>query len=157
MLKPDHPFVAAFDPMAFFGRPTLGHGIVRDLTGRVVRRCIIETRAENATEYGALHFDETYLFDDGSPPDEMHWVVRREGPESFDAKEISVFGPLHSKLRGPEWKLRFHRQPAPPSRDPRMLYDVTFNQIVPELVTKQVNLRLLGVTIARMWAFHRHI
>ena len=155
MLKPTAPFVTSIDPIRFFDGDTLGRGIVCGLSGKLIRRCIIRTRGEAASEYGALHFDESYTFDDGSPDDTMHWAISRGAVDAFDASEISVFGKVQSQLNGTRWKLGFNRQSPPPAKEPRFRYEVCFDQVSEDVVTKLVRITLLGVPVARMWAYHR--
>lgn len=141
----------AFDPVAFFTGRTLGAGVVTDFTGRVVRRCTIETRGEISAEFGSLHFDERYLFDDGTPDDVMNWALAWRGSE-FEAREPSVDGALTSAVEGPTWRLKFKRLQSPP-----LVYHVAFHLTEADLVLKQVELKRLGFTLARMAAYHRTV
>ena len=142
-------FSQTFDPLQFFQLPTLGSGAVIDLTGRLVRRCIIETRGEPSPEFGALHFDERYIYDDGTPDDVMHWAVNRVG-ERLEAHEPSVEGAVASTLDGVRWRVVFRRmEPA------ALTFDVTFIQVAPDTVIKLVKLKRFGLTLARLHGFHR--
>ena len=157
MLKPAHPFVNSIDPMRFFDGETIGHGIVCGMGGKLIRRCIIKTTGEAASEYGAMHFDENYIFDDGSPDDTMHWAVSRGSVDAFDASEISVFGKVKSQLTGSRWKIAFDCQSPPPAKEPRFRYEVCFDQVTEDVVTKLVRIKLFGVPVARMWAYHQRV
>ena len=157
MLQAATPFITTFDPVGFFAGKTLGHGVVLGPTGRVLKRVVIETEGEEASEPGVLNFDERYVFDDGTPEDLMHWAVRRPSPDVFDVSEVSVLGPLRSTLRGSEWKVVFTRQPAPPSKTPSMRYEAIFNQVSDDVVTKRVKVKLFGLPVGVLWGYHRKV
>ena len=157
MLQAASPFVTTFDPIAFFASKTVGQGVVLGPTGRVMKRVIIETEGEEASEFGVLNFDERYLFDDGTPEDLMHWAIRRPSPEVFDVSEVSVVGPMRSVLKGTQWWVAFARQPPPPSKTPAMRYEATFNQVSEDVVTKRVKVKLLGLTVGVLWGHHRRL
>lgn len=144
-------FPGDFDPVRFFQTPTLGAAAVVDFTGRLVRRCVIETQGELSESYGALHFDERYMFDDGSPEDVMHWAVSWSG-ERFEAHEPSVVGEVKSKLEGCRWRVVFQRvSPA------TLTFDATFLQVQEDTVLKLVQIKRFGLTLARLQGFHRHV
>ena len=102
-------FAERFDPLAFFSNPTRGAAVITDVAGRLIRRCVIETTAEPNPEFDALHFDERFHFDDGTPTDVLNWAVRWDADGKFEALEPSVDGELKSTLAGAAWKLRFRR------------------------------------------------
>ena len=144
-------FPDAFDPSQFFQRPTLGSAAIVDFTGRLVRRCVIETGGEPSSEFGCLHFDERYIYDDGTPDDVMHWAVNWTG-DRFEAHEPSVVGPVKSTLGGCRWRVVFQRlSPA------ALTFDATFLQVQPDTVLKLVKVKRFGLTLARMTGFHRHV
>ncbi len=141
-------FSEKFDPLSFFEAPTFGAATVVDFTGRLLRRCTVTTQSEPNVEFGSLHFDERFTFDDGSPDDVMNWAVKHTD-QGIDAREPSVDGELWSHLDGPTWRLRFRRLSGLP-----MIYKVTFTQVTPTIVLKLVRLQRFGVTLARMDGFH---
>lgn len=151
MASSEGAFPTAFDPLSFFETPTLGSGVILDFTGRLVRRCIIETSSEASPEFGSLHFDERYLYDDGTADDAMHWAVSWSG-DRFEAHEPSVVGEVKSRLEGCRWRVVFQRlSPA------ALTYDATFLQVQPDTVLKLVKIKRLGLTLARLSGFHRHV
>lgn len=152
------PFPTTFDPAAFFGGRTTGHGVVRSPLGRIVRRCRIETQGAEAPEFGAMHFDEIYVFDDGAPEDRMRWAVSADaGSGRLEATEESVPGPIVSRLRGPEWRVRFRRRARPPASGPLLTYDARFSLVAEDLVMKVVAVLLLGAPLATLSGFHRRL
>lgn len=148
-------FPQAFDPIAFFRGPTVGHAVARAPGGRLLKRCRLETFAEESAEHGALHFDERYMFE-GGEPDVMHWAVTRT-PQGLEAKEVSVIGAARSQLQGAEWRVRFRRRARPPADGPTLLYDARFNLVAEDLVLKTVRVSLLGVTLATLSGHHRRV
>ena len=151
------PFPAQFDPVAFFSSRTSGLAVIRSLTGRILRRCRIETQGTDASEFGALHFDEIYVFDDGSPEDRMRWAVRVGAEGRLDAAEESVSGPIDSRLRGSEWRVRFRRRARPPASGPILSYDARFSLVAADTVMKVVTISILGVRLATLTGFHRRL
>ena len=148
-------FPTTFDPLAFFAGRTIGAGVVRSVTGRIVRRCRIDTQGADAAEFGALHFDEIYTFDDGSQADRMRWAVSLGADGRMQASEESVAARIDSRLRGPEWRVRFRRRARPPADGPILAYDARFSLVAPDLAMKSVTISLLGVPLATLCGFHR--
>ena len=149
-------FPGDFDPFAFFEGRTTGAGVITDPFSRVIRRCVITTEGLPSREFAALHFDEAYVYDDGSPDDVMHWAVTRaEG--AFDAAEPSVIGKVRARLDGPRWRIDFRRHLRPPNAGPVVLYRADFTLLNHDLVMKTVAIKLFGVTVARLQGFHRQV
>ena len=149
-------FPKDFDPFDFFEGRTAGAGVILGPFGRVIRRCTIVTDGQPNSEFAALHFDETYAYDDGSPDDVMHWAVTRASG-AFEAAEPSVVGRVSARLDGPRWRVDFRRHLRPPNSGPVVLYRADFTQVSHDLVLKSVAISLLGVTVARLQGFHRQI
>ena len=147
-------FPQDFDPFAFFEGRTTGAGLILGPFGQVIRRCLITTEGLPNSEFAALHFDETYVYDDGSPDDVLHWAVTRAGG-AFEAAEPSVIGRVRARLDGPRWRIDFHRHLRPPTSGPVVLYQADFTLVRHDLVLKSVAISLLGATLARLQGFHR--
>jgi hypothetical protein len=150
-------FPAVLDPLEFFVGRTDGCAVVRTFTGRIARRCTIQTQGSPSAEFGALHFDEIYTYDDGSPEDRMRWAVVRDRRGGLEATEESVTAPVQSVLRGPQWRVRFRRRARPPASGPVLLYDARFSLVRPDTVMKVVTVSLLGVPLAVLSGFHRRV
>jgi hypothetical protein len=103
-----------------------------------------------------MHFDETYLFDDGEI-DRMHWAIVREADGALSANEVTVVGQPVMRMHGPIWRIRFKRIGRPETRGLAFTYDAVFTAIEPDVVLKRTSLKLFGVTLAVLTAFHRRI
>lgn len=147
-----HPF----EPDRFFLDRTRGHGVVRDFTGRLIEGCAIDTLGRWDHAIGAMHFDEVFTYDDGRV-DTLNWTFAPDPQGRMVASEASVAAPVNGWNDGADYRLRFKR--ADPRLPPalRLTYDVRFTLMEPDLALKVVRLRLLGLPVAVMTAFHRRV
>ena len=148
-------FPGVFNPEAFFAKPTWGAGAIYSIRGRLWRRCVVETKGRWDAAYGALHFDEHYVFDN-RVDDMLHWAVSRDG-EVFSAHEVSVVGPLTSVLSGPTWRVCFKRRGAPPFKFATLTYDVAFTMITATTVFKSVKVAWRGVPLGVLRCYHQQV
>lgn len=155
MTRPLPAFTETFRPDLFFIGRTAGSGEIRSASGKLLKRCRILTLGVPDANFGAMHFDETYLFDDGEV-DTLHWAVVRNDAEELSATEISVVGRPVMKLDGPTWRIRFKRVGQGPA-GLALTYDAVFTAIEPEVVLKRTAVKLFGVTLAVLTAFHRRV
>ncbi len=149
------PFSKDFRPEEFFLKPTEGAGVVTDILGRSIRRCVITTAGSTDEAFGAIHFDEVYQFDDGVR-DEMHWAIARGDSGAFTGSEITVVGRPKVSLAGPTWRIRFKRFGQAPFEGATLTYDARFTQTTDDVVIKRVNISLWGLRLASLVGFHRH-
>ena len=154
---PATAFVARFDPFAFFEGRTLGDAEVRLPHGGLLRRAVVETAGKRSADFESLQFDEAYAYDDGSPPDIMHWAVTPSAEGGVEASELSVLTPVRSRLKGCEWRLSFGRRATPPNQGPLLRYRVRFTQVSEGVVLKMAKLSLMGVPMATLRGFHRKL
>jgi hypothetical protein len=145
-----------FQPDLFFLGRTQGRGVVRDFAGRPVDGCEITTDGRWDHEFGAMHFDEVFTFDSG-PVDTLNWAFAPDPQGRMVASEVSVAAAVRGWSDGADYRLRFKRAGglAPPSM--QLTYDVRFSPMSQEVALKTVRLRLFGVPLAFMTAFHRRV
>jgi len=145
-----------FKPDHFFLGPTKGIGLVRDGFGRLIDRCAIATEGRWDHNYGALHFDETFTYDTGRV-ETLNWAFAPDAQGRMSATEASVTSRPRTWYDGRDYRLRFHRAGPPPADKAQMLYDVTFTLLEPRMALKVARLKLLGVTVGTMTAYHRQV
>ncbi len=156
MNRPVAAFTQTFRPDLFFIGRTAGSGEVRSRTGRLLKRCRILTQGVPDEAFGAMHFDETYLYDDGEI-DTLHWAIARDGAGELSVSEITVVGHPKMRLEGPTWRIRFKRMGQAQVGGLALTYDAVFTAIEPDVVVKRAAVKLFGVTVAELTAFHRRI
>jgi hypothetical protein len=147
---------APFQPDQFFLSRTDGAGVVRDFSGRLLRRCVISTVGRWDHQYGAMHFDETFAFDDGHL-DTLNWTFSHDAQGRLVATEPSVTTKVRGWTEGPDYRLRFKRPGEPPLSGFDVTYDVRFTALEPTVVLKVTRLKLFGVTLGALTAYHRQI
>jgi len=147
-------FPETFRPDDYFIGRTIGAGEIRGLGGKLMKRCLIETAG--SLEDGGMHFDETYSFDDGTT-DALHWSLSRGTDGRLNATEPTVVGKPRITLDGPTWRIRFQRLGDEPFAGATLTYDATFTWATSDMVIKRTRLKLFGMTLATLTAFHRRI
>jgi len=146
----------AFRPDHFFLAPTQGRGIVRDRFGRMIDRCEVLTQGRWDHNHGALHFDETFTYETGRV-ETLNWAFGPDAQGRMSASEASVTSPVRGWADGQDYRLRFKRPGAPPLDKAQMLYDVQFTLMEPQMAMKTAKLKLFGVTLGVMVAYHRRV
>jgi hypothetical protein len=146
----------AFQPDQFFLGRTEGRGIVRDLTGRLIDRCSITTLGVWDQDYGALRFEEAYVFDDGQS-DVLTWTFEPDGQGRMSASAASISAPVRGWTRGEDYHLRFRRRGGPRAGALTLTYNVRFSLMQPDLAMKVARIGLFGLTLGEMIAFHRRL
>ena len=145
-----------FAPDHFFLDRTYGRGVVRDFTGRLIDECRITTEGRWDHAIGGLYFDEVFTYDTGRV-DTLNWKFSPDPQGRMVASELSLAEPVTGWTEGADYRLRFRRADPSQPRLPRLTYDVRFSPMEPELVLKTVGLKLFGLKIATMIAFHRRV
>jgi hypothetical protein len=146
----------AFRPDHFFLAPTAGRGVVRDGFGRIIDRCEVITRGRWDHNYGALHFDETFIYQNGRE-ETLNWAFGPDAQGRMTASEASVTSPVRGWSEGQDYRLRFKRRGAPPLDNTQTLYDVRFTLMEPDIALKTAKLKLFGVTLGVMVAYQRRV
>lgn len=149
-------FPRTFDPEAFFSVRTLGGAAIYDPTGRLVKRCLIETEGRWDDLYNCLHFDERYIFDDREE-DVMHWAVERAADGRLSAHEVSVVGTPKASMRGAVWRVTFRRRGQPPLAGATLTYNARFTQVTERMVLKAVTISWGIMPLAILRGYHQHL
>jgi hypothetical protein len=140
-----------FLPESFFLGRTEGLGTVRDLAGRQ-RRCRIITDGAHDSGYDAIHFEETFSYDDGQT-DIWRWVMARGVDGRYVASE-AIAGPgLIGRIERGDYLIAFNR-PARPGGFPSPRFRTRFTLLSPATALKHVQVSLFGLPVASMIAFH---
>lgn len=129
----------------FFNGTVQGHGIVRDLFGKVIRRFALTMRGAWDEAGGTLHEDFTY--DDGARETRI-WHVRLLQDGRYEATAPEIVGTARGTASG--MAMRFHYKMRLPIQGRHMvfsfddwMYAVDDNHVV------NVNaMKLLGVKVA---------
>ena len=145
----------AFRPDHFFLAPTRGSGVVRDRFGRIIDRCEITTEGRWDHNHGALKFDEIFAYENGRS-DTLNWTFGADPQGRLSATEASVAS-LRGWSDGQDYRLTFKRRGAAPLDKVQLLYDARFTLVEPGLAFKTVSLKLFGVTLGVMTAYHRRV
>lgn len=146
-----------FVPDHFFLARTEGRGIVRDLSGRLMDACSISTEGRWDHDYGALKFDETYVYDSDGATDVLRWTFAPDTQGRMSASEAGVKDRVRGWTDGPDYRLRFKRKGGPRGEKLTLTYHVRFSLMAPDLALKTARINLLGLTVATMTAFHRRL
>ena len=145
-----------FEPERFFLGKTHGAGIVRDFSGKLIERCIISTQGWGSRQLGAMHFDETFTYDSGRT-EILNWSFVPDAEGELIASEPTTIGQVQAWPDGDDYRLRFRRRGEPPLPSIPVTYDVRFSIMSPDTVLKAARLKLFGVTLGMMTAFHRRL
>jgi hypothetical protein len=145
-----------FRPEVFFLGRTEGSGVVCDPFGRVARRCAIVTSGAPHAAYGAIHFDETFTYDDGEV-DVWRWAITCGADGQYVAAEAAAGTGIAGQRQGDDYVFSFRR----PVGRARGLTAPTFTTrltlLAPDLALKAVRVSLFGAPVASMTAIHRRL
>lgn len=147
----------AFLPDHFFLARTEGRAIVRDFTGRLMDRCTITTLGRWDHDYGALKFDETYVYDSDGATDVLNWTFGPDAQGRMSASEAGIKDRVRGWADGLDYRLRFKRKGGPRGEKLTLTYHVRFSLMAPDLALKTAQINLFGLTLATMTAFHRRL
>ena len=153
---PDLQLQLAFRPEVFFVGRTEGAGIVRDLFGRVVRRCRITTTGAFIHDRGAVRFEEEFRYDDGEV-DVWRWAMSPGREGRYVAAEARAGAGITGERRGADYHLSFRR---PLGRARGLLaptFSTRFTLLSPELALKRSQVSLFGAPLGALTAVHRRI
>jgi len=145
-----------FQPDHFFLSRTEGRGLIRDRTGRRIDGCAIVTDGAWDHGLGGLRLNETFTFD-GGLVDVLNWTFAPDAQGRMSASESSLAQSVQGWSSGLDYHLRFRRKGAPGLERLTLTYDVRFTLMEPDLALKVARLKLFGVTLGEMIAFHRRL
>jgi len=144
-----------FRPEQFFVGRTLGWGAVRQLGGKV-RRCHVTTTGHMDEAYNALHFDETFFFDDGQV-DEWRWAMTRQRDGRYVAAEAMAGAGIVGHYDNNDYVLSFRRPLRPEGGFPTPRFRTRFTLLSPVVAQKTVRVSILGLTVGVMTVFHEKV
>lgn len=135
---------------------TEGWGVVRDAFGRLRRRCRISTEGRWSDAYGAIHFDETYSYDDGEI-DVWRWAMAPAGDGRYVGAEASVGSGISGQIVGGEYVIAFNR--SLPRRPDwlRPRFNSRFCQVGETTALKIARISLLGAPLGVLTAVHEKV
>lgn len=145
---------AGFRPETFFVGRTRGGGVVRDPFGRIIRRCAIVTDGSRREAYGAIHFDETFTYDDGEV-DVWRWAMTPGRDGRYMAAEAQAGAGIAGRSDGEDYVLSFRR---PVGRARGVMspgFSTRFSLMAPDLALKTVKISLWGAPLGTLTAVHR--
>lgn len=142
-----------FRPEVFFLGRTEGWGVARGPMGHSPRRCRVMTDGRLDEAYQAIHFEETFVWDDGEE-DAWRWAMTRGLDGRYMAAEARAGAGIQSRYDGFDYLLSF-RRPLRPDGGPRARYVTRFTQISPQVALKSVQLFVWGLPVGQLTAFHR--
>lgn len=144
-----------FRPEVFFVGRTEGWGLARSPTGRLTRRCRVVTDGRLEDAYSAIHFDETFHWEDGEQ-DDWRWAMTRGLDGRYVAAEGRAGSGIQGRYDGGDYMLTFRRR-LRPDGGPHARFVTRFTQITPAVAIKTVRVSLWGLPISQVTAFHRRI
>lgn len=144
-----------FRPEHFFLGRTRGWGVVSPVVGRQMR-CEVTTDGRMDEVYNAVHFDETFVFDDGRV-DEWRWAMTRGRDGRYVAAEQMAGAGIVGRHDGEDYVLAFRRPLRPEGGFPTPGYRTRFTMLGPRTALKRVRVSILGVPVASMTAFHERL
>ena len=144
-----------FRPEVFFVGRTEGWGVARGPTGRAMRRCHIVTDGRLDDAFRAVHFNETYHWDDGGQ-DLWRWAMTRGLDGRYVAAEALAGPGIQGRYDGADYLLSF-RRPIRPQGGPKPRFVTRFTQISSTVALKSVRLFLFGLPLGGLTAFHRRV
>ncbi len=145
-----------FAPERFFLGSTQGGGLVRDLAGRLIDRCQISTQGWWDDKREAMYFDETFLYESGRA-DIMNWTVAPDHDGRMIAALAGSPAPVRVWTDGDDYRIRFRRRGETPLPSIYLTFDTRFSVMAPDSVLKVARVKLFGVTLGVLTAFHRRV
>jgi hypothetical protein len=143
-----------FRPEVFFLGRTEGAGVVRDPFGRIVRRCTVTTEGVFNTAYRAIHFDETFAYDDGEV-DVWRWAMTAGADGRYVAAEAMAGSGIVGERRGGDYLISFRRPVGKAQGWLSPRFSTRFTLLSADLALKRAKVSLAGVPVGELTAVHR--
>lgn len=93
-----------FDLQTYFTGDLIGHGMVSDRGGRVIRRFVVDLRGEWRGNEGTL--DEQFVYDDGERQQRI-WRLRKLGDGRYSGRADDVVGEAVGQQAGAAFNWRY--------------------------------------------------
>lgn len=139
-------------PRQFFEGRLRGYGVVRSLTGRILRRFEVEMLGVWSEEHRALHLDETYRYLGGPEAFHRRWAIHTDEEGYILGHDALEVARLRGRQRGEDFRLVFDRQHSPVRRmfDPPQVVD--FVAVGPDEFMMIGRAQVLGFPVASIHA-----
>lgn len=135
---------ARFDFRQYFDGNVMGHGVVNDRGGKVLRRFVVTMRCQWAGDKGTLN--EDFVYDDGEKQQRV-WEVQRQPDGRYTATAADVVGQAQGAAAGGAFNWRYTlKLPVRGS-----VYEVQFDdwmyRIDDKIVINQVVMSKFGIRV----------
>jgi hypothetical protein len=147
---------ADFLPERFFEGRTEGGGLVRDVFGRVQRRCTVVTEGVWNEAKHAIQLEESYAYDDGEV-DIWRWVMTPTREGHYVAAEAKVGTGVNGWRDGLDYVLRFRRPVGKAAGPLAPSFHTRFTPVTADLVVKVARVSLYGLPLGSLTAVHRRV
>ncbi|MFC0242780.1 DUF3833 family protein [Rhodopseudomonas telluris] len=98
-----------FLPEEFFNGRLEGWGVLESLIGGLQKRATITAEGKWDAATQAVHFTETYRFDDGHV-DTLQWTIRKLGPGKYSGTEPRLDGEASGEQAGCAFHWQYTRE-----------------------------------------------
>ena len=143
-------------PEVFFLGRTEGAGVVRNPFGGIVRRCAVTTEGVFSPAYRAIHFDETFAYDDGEV-DVWRWAMTAGADGRYVAAEAMAGAGIVGERRGGDYLISFRRPVGKAQGWLAPRFSTRFTLLSPELALKRAKVSLAGLPVGTLTAVHRRV
>jgi hypothetical protein len=118
-----------FLPEEFFIGHLEGWGVLESLVGSLQRRSSIIAEGKWDEQQQAIHFTETYRFDDGRQ-DTLQWTIRKRGNGKYSGSESRLNGEALGEQAGCAFNWRYTRDtPQADGKSTKLNFDDWFYRI----------------------------
>jgi hypothetical protein len=119
----------AFLPEEFFNGQLEGWGVLESLVGGLQKRATIKAEGKWDEQAQAVHFTETYRFDDGHE-DTLRWTIRKLGPGNYSGSELRLDGEATGEQAGCAFHWKYTRDtPQADGSSTKLNFDDWFYRI----------------------------
>jgi hypothetical protein len=87
----------------------------------------------------------------------LRWTFGPDAQGRMSASEATITDPVRGWTRGADYYLRFKRRGGPRAEKLILTYHARFTQMQPDLALKVARIKLFGLTLGEMTAFHRRL
>lgn len=118
-----------FLPEEFFNGRLEGWGVLESVIGGLQKRSTITAEGKWDEQAQAVHFTETYTFDDGHQ-DTLRWTIRKLGPGRYAGAEPRLEGDAEGEQAGCAFHWQYTRDtPQPDGKSTKLNFDDWFYMI----------------------------
>ena len=134
----------------FFAGRLTGFGVVRGLTGKVLRRFNVKYVGEWSHEHRALHLDETYTYESGTTF-QRSWAIHTDEEGFILGHDALQAARMRGRQRGRDFRIVFDRprRPGGPMEPPQIIDFIEISATKAMLIGR---VSLFGLPIATVHA-----